>query len=832
MRTFSIAFNYIKHHFLRFCLMILTVAIMVSSLLSIAIFNSSQQFSTFLELANNTQDYSFILFDVEPAMVTDEILSERMAGIQNIYGSIKQAQDEFYLANMDDMALNSSEAYILRGEKPKADNEIATDYEMLQLLGADVGDTVKLSVQSKNGTEEREFVVSGMTSNFYQAFKESEPFIPGGTEDVPVIFPRILVGAQESYMSENFVVSIRWNFYYDELDLNLGQQALAVNTFAGYFGRTDGSIRNSDSFTMIVQSVFIVIAMFAGVYISVKILSDSQKKNLNLLQIIGASQKQLFSIFMWQAGFISLFASVISFGLGLVLCKLFNVFQNIQNSMLYFPMPLTLMILISAFSFVVLMIFYVCHFLIIKHNDEKVKSKFIENDKITYSKLWSKTSGKQKISSKLAFSVLNIAFIVIFTFGFVYGDKQAAYFKKDIEEANTLAYDYEIYLGGGSTIYDALDLGTPISVGLTAEQINSYEEKYPVRTLFKAMFLNIEGKIVCPGDKSGPEFLNTLDTLPISSELRKVTEKAGIANSDNLANFGIYGVPYENLIDLCGNNSISQEDYDSGKVAIAYNNGLEVNDEVTLAFVFYPLDTTEANYMTKTPEIKLLDVTITNKSDITSSVYCQHFQGRSVILSDKYLSTLSDRFKYDEIKMENTREISEAEAREFDTDFSEACKKATLYLNNTSMLSVIMKETANQYKAPFLSVSLLYLIITIVFSFISISSELKAKIKSIAILKAVGVSPFQLKKMLAVSSARKCIMGIIGGYVASAAVCLTYILSYTDSDYIKYQPYLDILICPLIVSVIIVIINVIAALFAARWADKTDIYTSITKEIF
>lgn len=110
----------------------------------------------------------------------------------------------------------------------------------------------------------------------------------------------------------------------------------------------------------------------------------------------------------------------------------------------------------------------------------------------------------------------------------------------------------------------------------------------------------------------------------------------------------------------------------------------------------------------------------------------------------------------------------------------------------------------------------IYLMITIMFSYITINSEIKAKQRQISILKALGMSHLQLEKMLAFTAIKRTVLGLFIGSILSVCLCLAFSFSTLPVELLLLLPYWDIAIGIICVFVLVIL----ASTFSAKSAVK------------
>lgn len=840
MVTLGIAFNYIRRHMVKFLLVTLACGILISSIIVILISGSVNTYNNYLQANTDNLNFSRIFFDCENTRLTDSVLAENYAGRQDITGSVQINGDISYIAYMDDTALSSFNIKLLHGNMPKSKNEIAVSESVLKTLGAEIGDTVKLAYTDGSGDTDREFTISGIITDVYDALKNTDLFAYPYTEgDEPfAVFPTIITAKQENCIYHNIVENIAANILVGEDAYVPFIPKTVVKNNDTALWKYEKQYENSDNvsyYLNIITVVLVVSALFCGVYVCVRIISDGQKKNLSLLKTVGATGKQCLAVFLWQAAFISAVFSAISIVAGIGFVKLFNMFLASQNMIFFIKIPYEALFITAGAAFIGLMIFYVFHFCFVS-SAKMAKRAVIKNDEdIAFEKLWNKTAGRQSNISKSTYNVVVCALTAIFSVGCFMGDIAGVnYTQKIVSIDDNVSYLTSIKRGD---IYeDYYNYEVPSYNGFTSEELNSLNERYKTSTLFQGMHLNINSYITT--NEEIPNGLKEQEKLTLSSDRRELLMGAGYKEFKDIYRYRVKAVPFAYLKAVIGESDITEEEFDKGERVISVNGSFDKNEKISLSFMFVSDDyflANESQTQKTPPEVCFADVTVTDTvnvdPDSLPSLVSRFAQSDYLLVSDKYLLSLSDKFRFDYVALSGDKNISPKAAQEIDTELSDIVKSKGLDFDNYVMYPILMQQEKDRFKSPFIGVSVLYLIIVALFGSIFINSEIKSKSRYYALLRSMGISFGQLSKIIIYNACRKTFVGAIAGTIISIAVNIFFITT-VSPGLISYLPFVNLIIYPLIVAAAVNIINTVSAFSALVRIEREEIYHAIVSEIF
>lgn len=836
MKILFIALNYIRRHIIKFLLITFALALMISSVIFTQIFSYSEEYRRFYSVRQNVMPFDTIFCDVNNEQLTDEILKEYSAGRQYVNGYTVKSGVRQYIGYLDEVALASLNVKILRGRLPENENELAMSDTMLLSYGVSVGDKLTITITDKSGTHEKEFLVSGMTSDFFTEYTKTEVFIPQMSSqenfDTNLItIPSIISGKSDNFLSVNMIQNIIESFYHSkERPFSMGQKVTIINSDNDiakgnqvYEVTTDDIIFVNVTIQYVIPA-FLVIIMISGVYTAVKMLAEGQKSNIQLIKITGGTKSQIFLLFFYEALFISLLSSIISFFTGTGICYAFSAMINELG--VSYKMPFQLVFLISAIAFFALLIFYIMYFFIIIKEERNKKQKSKRKYKSLYS-LWIKTVDRNNSSSKVAFRIVIAASVIIFSAGCYFGDFISMIYVHRIESAKQFTYDYLVRVPSGTTLSEAMYYNLPSGCGLTNEEIIEITEKCPVKTVLKAMDYNINAYL----DLRKFDDSKKKNVVSIPKNMKEAFLNSGIEEPSVLYKYNVNGIPYEHLSEFIGDVGFSKEDYDSGKVVMSINGKFSENDEMKLSFLMFPY---EINHLTSEtteliPEVYTIDLKITDCISVSNTAKKAREitdliseKGSCIVMSDIYLLSVCDKFRYDYVVYDNAYIPDEATAFETDEYIAAVADNNDLHLYNNFIAPMLVKKEADKQRTPYIALSIIYLMIVAFFSYICINCEVRNKIKNYLILKSVGTDKQTLTKLVMMSSIKKMLPGIIVGsalYFAGYGI-FSYIV--VSEGYQEYFPFIQSALYPVIIISAILIIGIATSIISANWIYKQE----------
>lgn len=832
MKILLIALNYVRRHFIKFLLIIVALALMISSVLFTQIFVDANHYSRFFTARQGIMPFLTINCDVNDALVTDEMLEKYYAGRQYIVGSDKYGN---HIGYMDDKAFSSMGIMILRGRMPEKENEIAMSDSLLLTYKTEVGEKVTLTVIENGKETEKEYLVTGLTSDFLKRYNETDKQVvikKGNAEDYCVKIPSIICGRTEKYIAVNVITGVMYSYENDDMPvLYVGEKSFVINNEQHLLNGPQGKYISTNEFILVditvkyIVPAFIILMAIAGVYTAVRILSSGQKNNLRLISTIGGTRAQVFLIFFYEAIFISLFSSLLSILSGYIIVGGFA--GSLETLGAVYRIPTGLIFGISALGFIILLIFYMIYFLIVSRK-RRIRKKKKEYHSVN--RLWIKTIDRNSGTSKIAFSVVTAVLVVIFSGGCLWGDFISMIHADNIEIAKRYSYDYLVRVPGGTAATSMMNFHLPLC-GLSEAEIDGIAENYPVTEKLRAMTYSLHAYIDAKGTVPENTKNKTAYVIPKEPEgLRQAFSDAGLGDSISMYKQGVTAIPYEYLEMLIGKVNFTKEEYDSGKAVVSLNGTYKVKDNIKLYFLFYPaaINKSDGEISKYIPEIVTAELTVTdsvsikNDSDSLEIAEIVSTRSKRIIVSDKYLLGISDKFRYDYVLFDNSQLISENDAIRTDEYIADLAKSGKLHLYNHGIEPMLLKKEAEKQRAPYLALSIIYTVVVAFFSYVCINCEARGKIQNYLILKFIGAEKKQLTLLVILSSLRKAFAGIISGAVFYYAVLTVLAFLVQSEGYMKYFPLTNAFCYPILITGVIIAIVLVASVIAALWVNKQE----------
>lgn len=423
--------------------------------------------------AKNQNDYGKQDFIVSGAELDEEfyqtVKQDKMVtdyGIAHIIGFGYTDKDGDPMGTaigwMDDKCREISCQSLLEGRYPEAEDEIAVERVALVRLGIEpkVGEQITLKVKTQNGdeyldTNEKTYTLVGIVkdkrSNLFSADSNYARFVPAafvatGTQTRPG--GKELISAYSVLPSGDTPHSDFWDYMEKETE---GKNVEICDSF--YYNRWSLMPFNSGNgaFAEIIALVLMLTSCLAIINSFNSNLKE-RKQQIGMLRAVGATKRQIKTIFAREAFIISLICTPISialsYGLVMILLSLIETETVMTRSLAFLPVAAVVGIAVVMLASSIPLAFASRITPIQAIRDISVNRK-IKTKKIKSKKQFNVSSHLAKRNmifykgGRIAVSVMLVASIVFSCFGFSY----MSYAKDDIYE---YSYDYEFWgLGEG-----------------------------------------------------------------------------------------------------------------------------------------------------------------------------------------------------------------------------------------------------------------------------------------------------------------------------------------------------------------------------------------------
>ncbi len=281
---------------------------------------------------------------------------------------------------------------------------------------------------------------------------------------------------------------------------------------------------------------------------------------------------------------------------------------------------------------------------------------------------------------------------------------------------------------------------------------------------------------------------------------------------------------------------ITQSEYDNGECIISVNREINSGEEFDLSFMIIPDEIisvdVDSSYVPEiiTQHIKVTDsTTVTDKSSFGAET--MFTDGAYLLMSDKFLGSISDKFRYSYVALNNNNNLSESEERKLDGILTALANEKQVQIRNYSVMKYNTDDAVNKSKMPFMISSVIYLVLSAMFAFICLNTDIKSKICQISVARAIGADSSTLFKTLVDNALKKAIPGYIIGFSLSTILVIVFVV-FSPQSSIPYLPYIDLIAYPLAVIAVISVVNMLAVFTAIRYIKKTDIYSAMARDVF
>ena len=353
------------------------------------------------------------------------------------------------IAWLDDNAKRLSNQLFLEGGYPENENEIALEKNALLRLGIDakLGDEITLQVKTQNGAEyldtvEKTYTLVGIVgdkrSHIQWDYNNSDmlpaAFVAQGTQTElggKELLSAYVIGT-EDYEEK---VPFEDYFYYNDPFTNIGlylqdssieYHGLATTVYKGWGYSSIRSITSGGQYVVVIVIV-LVFASCMAIINSFNTNLKERKKQIGLLRAVGATRRQIISIFGRETFFISLICTPISIALsyGIVrfLISLLNEEAVFTNSLWVLLLCAAVDIVVTLLAALIPLIFAsrITPMQAIRNIDinRKMKTKKIKTQKqFSVPAHLAKRSAKLYKGGKIAVSIILSVTIVFACFGF------------------------------------------------------------------------------------------------------------------------------------------------------------------------------------------------------------------------------------------------------------------------------------------------------------------------------------------------------------------------------------------------------------------------------
>lgn len=790
---FLLTGRYIRKHKKQFFASIACIAVFAASIGAVQLFRLSSDNNTREERFSQEGRLGGYAQDADPSLITDEELAKWDAGAIYITGEAQTDFDTYenttYIGFMDERAKNIQKLLFKAGAYPKTTSEAAvveTTAKALKLK--EIGETFTLDVTENGKTEQKKFTLTGILRDYPLDSWRVMPQVLTGAE-----------GAENEYLKVNIAYGIDLN---KNEDANLfGAKDYNGPLFTDEQPSPNEQIVNGNmQVTSAVLSAFFLLLVLLGVYTVVKITFQDRQRHIGLLRCIGMTKGQAVLSLLLQGVIIALCAAVLCAPLGIGFAWLAALVMRLSGypffTLVIELQPVLLSCAVCAGA--VLLAFLLQALTLLRRGvlsyDVQPKTKRARTgaqEKNSFARLWA-GRGSGGVQDKLS-AVLIAGCVAILLFG-TFAAQFSALLRYYWDGQNSQEYgcDYEICMGKGESILRYLAINIPMESGVSADNIELLRQTKGLTVDSYAIDNMCNAWILTPGstpadvlkryEKKG-SYYTKYDN---EKEQRGNLKYAGYKDNENLLFQKFVGLSFDQVMaasDSLQNGAIDQAAYKKGRQAVAFGDGFQKGDKLTVSIPVYKPEDVYGEGTAK-PVIHNVEVEIAAvcKTDDLNTPFMRQMKNRYpdwIAMSDEFLMSLDSSLRYDYTALSytgdrgNMEEVCSAE----DVIQTVVAQSTGVQLMDYINLSEKWDAAARQIQIPVLVLVGLFLVIIFLALTLSNSVKIKSRLRSYSLLRAIGLDKKQLLKTVFYSTLRICLTGaLIGiciGFAASTFIYVT-----------------------------------------------------------
>ena len=401
-----------------------------------------------------------------------------------------------YLGYMDETMRKLRNIRLLEGRMPEGEDEVAAEIDTLYIIAPDaaVGDRIALTIQTEAGVENREYVLTGILSEYMTTCSyDIQNFYSIQKAEVKTAFPGVLLNREQPdclyaciCTSDTEGPLKTYGGQYDE------------NIFALYPDSIEETqIRNARIISLAL-TLFVWIVMLVGILNLVEITFSSRKRYIQLLRCVGMDKRRTVAIFILQGGILSGISYILGCGLGIAL--LYGILGVSRGfGQVFYPVfgatPFLITAAVSIISVVAGYALKAGRQVRSMPLDERTeKKRRLRRNSRKYpqslSSLWDKANIVKHRKQNILVVLLHFGCAFVLVFGFYlaeFNGMSLYYFMK--EKFDTLEYEILIPQGTVTTLGSTV----PVKMGVTGETIQWLRESQ----LSRLSFVAISSRTIC-----------------------------------------------------------------------------------------------------------------------------------------------------------------------------------------------------------------------------------------------------------------------------------------------------------------------------------------------
>ncbi|HHZ06535.1 MAG TPA: FtsX-like permease family protein [Clostridiales bacterium] len=842
MLEYTLVIKYCKKHFKQIIASVLCIAAFTGAVLSILLFNANYELSLTQYAEEKLGFVGVYELNADKELVEQADLQKDKIGAVYFYETvysdkITNVKKTPYIGYADPLAIKMQGWSLQKGSLPQKSNEIAIEqkeYYALHLK-SDIGEEVTIQTQKDGKILDNKYILVGILNNYGD-------YTTGANSDIYPFAPQIIIGAkQDNPMLINL-------YYNDESNGDV--------SFGGVMNASEINIDTKSVETIntisIILSVFFFLLIFLGANNVVRITYKEREKYIGIMRCVGLTSGQSYRILLVQGILMALCAGVIAciFGTavyGGAVILLNNIIDSNYIFTLSWP-PYVITFVLSCTSVIgtfAVQMFRLSHKAPLEYNTEKTIKNIKRRKNISkFSKLWKYISGKNNRSQMIMSGLLIAISMCVLVVGVCYGAVQPlGKYYYDMQKKEKINCDFQCAVISGNNAGDALGINTPVGSGMTKTECDILRKQenisvnFCVSTLFNNTYLLTDSSEQNP---SVIEYTKQVPDLSVSNgsgllkSTRKQMTEAGYTNDQKLYSLKVAGVEekaLEGYKPYLTNGGIDTAEFNSGKQIAVVGDAFKVGDKLTISYLVYP--TTINDTVTyEVPKVHNFDVTVgavyskSSSNYMDASVEMGLGNDSYILMSYDAMAKVDSNLAFDVVTMTYTGDINDKEAIDAVRHAINNAADNSLNVHVYDFLNLKERwaEMERVYEIPVFLIVSIFMIVALVAFTITNSIKVKSKLKSYALLRAIGMNSRQLLKFLIRDTLKFSIGGIMVGGVALAVI--------TANPVNQTLPYLEMVfttVVPafLIGSAAVIIISILSCILPVRWIMKQDVSTSI-----
>ncbi|MFQ9798049.1 MAG: hypothetical protein ACLR23_03045 [Clostridia bacterium] len=204
--SWLLAVRYLIQHKKETLIATLCIAILTSGILAIQLFYQSSVYTYGVQRDERNGAYTCTIFNADYEQVRKErdTLAQNGSGLSQATAPIvcQGIVEEMtpYLGYMDETMRKLRNIRLLEGRMPEGEDEVAAEIDTLYIIAPDaaVGDRIPLTIQTEAGVENREYVLTGILSEYMTTCSyDIQNFYSIQKAEVKTAFPGVLLSREQ-----------------------------------------------------------------------------------------------------------------------------------------------------------------------------------------------------------------------------------------------------------------------------------------------------------------------------------------------------------------------------------------------------------------------------------------------------------------------------------------------------------------------------------------------------------------------------------------------------------------------------------------------------------